>query len=228
MHCTCGHFDINHTIENLGACSLCGCTAFYGASQIDPNQSNQEHYDHFLFLDYETTGDPEHKLVEVAWMLTDAQLEKLIDCQSIVIHQDCYTMSDFILKMHTRNGLLTEVAQSTTEVYQAEQRIIQSIQPVIECDTSRIDLAGFSCHFDHELMKRDMPTLSRCLHYRHLDVSVARTMYTHWVEKIPSKKDQHPHRAKDDVIASWDIAKTFKTLFSARMPKLNGLDGMAI
>lgn len=234
MHCTCGHLDIEHTLYNSDnpshracSCETCNCTAFNKAL-LNPNQPKQEHCDHFLFLDYETTGEPEHRLLEVGWMLTDTQLEKLIECQSTVIHQDCYTMSDTVLKMHTRNGLLTEVAQSTTEVYQAEQRIIQTIQPIIECNASRIVLAGFSCHFDRELMRRDMSTLNSCLHYRHLDISVPRTMYSCWVEKIPSKKDKHPHRAKDDVIASWEIAKTFMTIYQLHMPKLKEIPDCAI
>ena len=179
-----------------------------------------ERFDYFLFLDYETTGDPDRKLIEVGWMLTDVHLEPLFECQSMVIHQPVYTMNAKVLKMHTDNGLLAEVANTTTEVWQAEHHVCGSIQGIAEQTNNRIVLAGFTCHYDRELMQRDMPKLNGWLHYRHFDVSVPRGMYSNWVEKIPSKKDEHPHRAKDDVLASWKIAKTFKTLFEIRMPKL--------
>ena len=199
----------------------------YGTSDTLPLP---ERFDYFLFLDYETTGDPDQKLLEVGWMLTTRDLEPLFECQSIVIRQPVYHMNAKILKMHTDNKLLQEVANTTTEVWQAEHLVCESIQSIAEQPNNRIVLAGFTCHFDRELMHRDMAKLDRRLHYRHFDVSVPRGMYSNWVEQIPSKKDEHPHRAKDDVLASWEIAKTFRTLFQIRMPKLADpeLEGMPI
>jgi oligoribonuclease len=186
-----------------------------------------ERSDYFLFLDYETTGELDHRLLEVAWMLTNVNLEPLFECRSEVIHQDSYHMSDDILKMHTKNGLLAEVANSTRDVRQAECLICDSYQQHIEFN-SRVTLAGFTCHFDRGLMKRDMPKLDRSLHYRHFDISVPRGMYSNWVEKLPSKREEHPHRAKADVEASWKIANTYKVLFETLLPRLKDLEGMML
>ena len=182
-----------------------------------------EHFDHYLFLDYETSGDPDQKLLEVGWMLTDRNLEQLIECRSEVIAQSQLNMSNKILKMHTANGLLDEVARTTTEVWDAEKLICDSIRPITEDKSARIILAGFSCHFDRELMHRDMTHLDSWLHYRHFDVSVPRGMYSNWVEKIPSKRDEHPHRVTADVLASWEIAKTYKMLFQKFLPMSSAL-----
>jgi oligoribonuclease len=177
-----------------------------------------EKNDYLLFLDYETTGDPDKRLLEVAWMLTDRHLDVLLPCESRVIRQPVVTLPEVVLRMHTRNGLLAEVANTTTEVFDVQQRILETIGPAI-CSTNRIVLAGFSCHYDRELMLRDMPALNKVLHYRHFDVSVLRSAYHFWVENIPSKKDEHPHRAKDDVLACWEIAKTYMKLYQEHMPK---------
>ena len=182
-----------------------------------------ERSDYFLFLDYETTGDPERKLLEVGWMLTDSNLEPLMDCQSRVIRQENYIISNKILKMHTKNGLLADVAVSNLEVFDAQHIVCTSIGPITEKPNNRVTLAGFTPHYDRELMQRDMPKLDRCLHYRHFDVSVLRAAYNYWVEKIPSKKDEHPHRGTADILACWEIAKTFKGLFESYMPKSTGI-----
>ncbi len=252
-HCICGHLDIQHTIQNPNVdpsrrgCNheSCVCIAFQ-ESLLDPDRSKDIHIeksvfsDYYLFLDYETTGNPDQKLLEIAWMLTDTNLTVLLPCESQVICQPIFTIEEEVLKMHTRNGLLTEVASSTTNIDGAAQRVCTSLETALNdlhsFGTSRfaleprIILAGFTCHFDRELMKRDMPRLSTKLHFRHFDVSVLRGAYSNWVEKIPSKKNEHPHRASNDVMAAWEIAKTFQTLFKIRMPKLNDpeLEGMAI
>lgn len=184
-----------------------------------------ERFDHFLFLDYESTGEPDQKLLEVGWMLTDRHLDPLFDCQSTVIAQGWLNMSAKVLKMHTANGLLDEVAKTTTEVCDAEKLICDMIQPIAEDKNSRITLAGFSCHFDRTLMHRDMPQLDGWLHYRHFDVSVLRSAYHYWVENIPSKKDEHPHRVKADILASWQIARTYRGLFSSYFPKSSDIEG---
>jgi len=206
---------------------------------IPSERSDYERSDYYLFLDYETTGEPHHKLLEVGWMLTDVDLEPLSDCTSLVIQPPqllspyptpdffTYNMSDSTRQMHTKNGLLEEVKKSSISVLQAQNAILENCHRHIDLN-NRVTLAGFTCHFDRDLIRRDMKQLDKLLHYRHFDVSVPRGMYSNWVEKIPSRKNEHPHRAKDDVLASWRIAKTFKGLFETLMPNLSELDGIPI
>lgn len=193
---------------------------------IPRNTEPTEHFDHYLFLDYETTGDPDRRILEVGWMVTDRNLVQLFECQSVVIWQPHFNMTDKVMKMHTNNGLLKEVTESKVDVIDAEKIICDSIRPLTRDKSTRIILAGFTCHYDRELIKRDMAHLDSWLHYRHFDVSVLRGCYSNWVEQIPSKKDEHPHRAKDDCISAWLIAKTYMKLFQEHMPK--GLVAQAV
>lgn len=210
-------------------CPDCG----HSWTHLIPRNTNR--HDYFLFLDYETTGEPEKKILEVAWMLTDSNLQVIFEPQSLVISFPPYyaKMADNIKEMHTKNGLLDQCALSTLTVTEADELITKDIEKHLtpgEDGDIRVTLAGFTCHYDRELMKLNMPSLDDWLHYRHFDVSVLRSAYHYWVENIPSKKDQHPHRAKNDIIAAWEIAKTFQTLFQIRMPKLNDpeIAGMVI
>lgn len=179
--------------------------------------------DYFLFLDFETTGDPDRKLLEVGWMLTTSDLEPLMEVQSVPIRQGNYIMTGEILAMHTKNGLIPEIVERGVNTLEAETRILLSIRPNQDIQ-ARYTIAGFTIHYDRELITRDMPKLDSMLHYRHFDVSVLRAAYHYWVENIPSKKDQHPHRVNADVIAAWEIARTFRDLYRARMPKIQDLN----
>jgi oligoribonuclease (3'-5' exoribonuclease) len=177
---------------------------------------------YFLFLDYETTGKPDHKPLEMAWLLTDSELNPLFDVQLAVIRQSNYVLHDEVLKMHTENGLLREVAKSTLETHQVCYMARENLRPTLEQEGARIVLAGFSCHYDrYEVMRPYMPELDRILHYRLFDVSTLRTTYHHWVSNLEGKKFEREHRAKADVLASWQVARTFKGLFQVYMPQLD-------
>lgn len=173
-----------------------------------------EHIDYLVFLDFETTGKPHHNALEVGWMVTDTQLEPLFEPQSVPIRQSFYNMSDKVVAMHTKNGLLTDIVENGVSVIEAEARVCVSLKQLMsQVPQARLILAGFSVHYDRSIINRDWSSLESMLHYRHFDVSVLRSAYHFWVESIPSKKDEHPHRVKADILAAWEIAKTYKNLF---------------
>lgn len=179
--------------------------------------------DYFLILDYETTGLPDEKILEVAWMLTNTDLDSRAEGKSLVIGQKEITLNKDVLTMHVNNGLLQEVAQSTTTVAEAEQDILQSLGSFSE---NRVMLMGFTCHYDRHIMARDMPKLHERLHFRHFDMSVPRGMYHYWCENLP-KSTQRNHRALDDVLAVYKIALTFRDLFQ-QLPKNLQEKGLSI
>jgi oligoribonuclease (3'-5' exoribonuclease) len=129
-------------------------------------------------------------------------------------------MSDKVVAMHTKNGLFAEIIESGVSVIEAEARVVISLKQLIEqVPQTRIILAGFSVHYDRSIINRDMLQLDALLHYRHFDVSVLRSAYHFWVEPIPSKKSEHPHRVKADILAAWEISKSYKKLFQDHFPK---------
>ena len=83
--------------------------------------------DALVWIDCEMTGlDPnEDALVEIAVIVTDAELKPLDDGLDIVIATDpakLAGMDDVVREMHTASGLLDAIADATTSLEQAEDR----------------------------------------------------------------------------------------------------------
>jgi oligoribonuclease (3'-5' exoribonuclease) len=173
--------------------------------------------DYFLILDYETTGAPDDKILEVAWQLVDTELNSRHQIMSRVVWQPIVTLDAKVLAMHTANGLLAEVAQSKITIEMAEQDIINTLPNPMVNPEVRITLMGYSCHYDRRIMTRDMPKLHARLHYRHMDMSVPRGMYHHWTENLP-RNTNLAHRATDDVQSVYNVATTFRDIFKT-LPK---------
>src|SRR5215471_10567826 len=85
---------------------------------------NGKDADRLVWIDLEMTGLDvrRHKIVEVAVLVTDAALEPLDDGIDLVVHQPeavLAGMDDFVRAMHTRSGLLTEIATSSSTLEDA-------------------------------------------------------------------------------------------------------------
>ena len=81
--------------------------------------------DELVWIDCEMTGlDLESdRLIEIAVLVTDAELNILGDGVDVVIHADDAALSamiDVVTKMHARSGLIDEVRASTIDVPTAE------------------------------------------------------------------------------------------------------------
>lgn len=87
-----------------------------------PAKSNR-----LVWIDLEMTGlDPkQHVIVEVAALVTDANLNILGDGYSAVIHasaEELAKMDDVVVRMHQASGLDKEIAESTTSIGDAAGR----------------------------------------------------------------------------------------------------------
>src|SRR5574341_2364920 len=74
--------------------------------------------DRLVWIDLEMTGlDVErHTIVELAVLVTDAELEILDDGIDLVVHQPpeaLAEMDDFVRKMHEKSGLLPEIEKAS-------------------------------------------------------------------------------------------------------------------
>src|SRR6476660_7766551 len=77
--------------------------------------------DELVWIDCEMTGLDLHsdKLIEIAVLVSDADLNVLGDGVDVVIHADDTALSsmvDAVTEMHTRSGLIEEVRASTVDV----------------------------------------------------------------------------------------------------------------
>ncbi|MFJ4650940.1 oligoribonuclease [Nocardia sp. NPDC088792] len=158
-----------------------------------------------VWMDCEMTGlrlDSD-KLIEVAALVTDSDLNILGDGVDIVIHADDAALADMppvVTDMHARSGLTDEVRRSTVTVAEAEQQILDYIKQYVPTPRT-VPLAGNSIATDRGFIARDMPTLDAHLHYRMIDVSSIKELARRWYPRIYFGQPEKglAHRALADI-----------------------------
>lgn len=172
--------------------------------------------DVLVWLDMEMTGlDAEReRIIEVATILTDGQLNEIAVGPDLVIHQPDETlaaMDDWNKSHHGASGLVDRVKASTVSAQDAEAQTIAFINEHVSAKERPV-LAGNSIHQDRRFIRRYMPALEKRLHYRMVDVSTIKELGRRWfpqlVAKQPVKKETH--RALDDIRESIDELRYYK------------------
>lgn len=126
------------------------------------------------------------KLIEIAALVTDAELNILGDGIDIVIHADdaaLDAMGDVVAQMHARSGLTDEVRESTVDLATAEAMVLDYIGKHVK-QPKTAPLAGNSIATDRSFIARDMPALDNFLHYRMIDVSSIKELCRRWYPRI--------------------------------------------
>jgi oligoribonuclease len=161
--------------------------------------------DELVWIDCEMTGLDlgSDKLIEIAALVTDAELNILGDGVDVVIHADDAALSsmvDVVTEMHTRSGLINEVKASTVDLATAEEMVLDYIRQHVK-QPKTAPLAGNSIATDRSFIARDMPGLDSYLHYRMIDVSSIKELCRRWYPRIyygqPAKG--LAHRALADI-----------------------------
>jgi oligoribonuclease len=161
--------------------------------------------DELVWIDCEMTGLDVHsdKLIEIAALVTDADLNILGDGIDVVIHADDAALSSMIevvAEMHSRSGLIDEVKASAVDVETAEMMVLDYIGAHVK-QPKTAPLAGNSIATDRSFIARDMPKLDSFLHYRMIDVSSIKELCRRWYPRIyfgqPTKG--LAHRALADI-----------------------------
>ncbi|MDP9644470.1 oligoribonuclease [Actinopolyspora lacussalsi] len=161
--------------------------------------------DRLVWIDCEMTGLELGKdaLIEIAALVTDADLNILGEGVDIVIHADeetLRTMPEVVREMHDHSGLTEEVRRSTVTLAQAEQRVLEYLREHVPNGRSA-PLAGNSIATDRGFIARDMPELDQYLHYRMVDVSSVKELCRRWYPRIYYAQPEKglAHRALADV-----------------------------
>ncbi|OSC41600.1 oligoribonuclease [Mycobacterium decipiens] len=144
--------------------------------------------DELVWIDCEMTGlnVGSDKLIEIAALVTDADLNILGDGVDVVIHADDAALSgmiDVVTEMHSRSGLIAEVRASTVDMATAETMVLDYINEHVK-QPKTAPLAGNSIATDRAFIARDMPTLNSFLHYRMIDVSSIKELCRRWYPRI--------------------------------------------
>jgi len=156
-----------------------------------------------VWLDLEMTGlDSFHdRIVEIATIVTDDQLETLATGPVIAIHQPEHaltTMDDWNQRHHGDSGLLTRVRASAYDERRAEDETLAFLERYVPAKCS--PLCGSSICQDRRFLARCMPRLESFFHYRNLDVSSLKILIQRWVPQVvESFPKQSAHLALEDI-----------------------------
>lgn len=157
-----------------------------------------------VWIDCEMTGlDPVNDaLIEVACLVTDAELNVLGDGVQVVIKpsdEAVAGMNDFVTQMHTTSGLIEELDSGTT-MEDAQRQVLEYVKEFVPT-AGKAPLAGNTVGMDRIFLDRDMPDLIGHLHYRVVDVSSLKELVRRWYPRVffnaPDKTGGH--RALGDI-----------------------------
>jgi oligoribonuclease len=176
-----------------------------------------------VWIDCEMTGLDlvRDKLIEVAVVVTDSQLNVLDPGLDVIIHAedaDLAGMADVVTEMHARSGLTEEVRASTVTLEEASAEVLAYVKRFVP-ERRTAPLCGNSIGTDRGFLARDMPELDDHLHYRMIDVSSIKELARRWFPRIyyaaPTKHGGH--RALADIRESIEELKYYReAMFVAR------------
>jgi oligoribonuclease len=156
-------------------------------------------------MDLEMTGldVDRHVIVEVATLVTDDDLAILAEGPDLVVAAtpgQLEAMDDFVLGMHTKSGLLAEIAASSITLEQAGAATLEFIRAHVP-KARTVPLAGNSIGTDRRFLAAQLPEIEEYLHYRSVDVSTIKELARRWypdsLAGAPTKAGGH--RAMDDI-----------------------------
>ncbi|HHU66906.1 oligoribonuclease [Corynebacterium sp.] len=164
--------------------------------------------DRLVWVDLEMTGlDPDrHVIVEVAALITDANLQIIGEGVDLVVHateEELAEMDDFVTDMHEKSGLTEQVRTSTVSMEEAEDAVLALIAE--HCSPEHpAPLAGNSIATDRAFLRAQMPRLDAALHYRMVDVSSIKELARRWFPKAYFNQPEKglAHRALADIVES--------------------------
>ncbi len=171
--------------------------AVTSATNTRPNEFN------LVWVDMEMTGlDPDNdKIIEVAVIVTDSDLNILAEGPVFAIHQSDATldkMDAWNKGTHGRSGLIDRVKVSTVTEEIAEAALIEFLKDYVPAGKS--PMCGNSICQDRRFMARGMPKLEAFFHYRNLDVSTLKELCRRWQPALISGfKKQQKHTALADI-----------------------------
>ncbi len=173
--------------------------------------------DNLIWLDMEMSGlSPENdRILEVAAVVTDAELNVVAESPVLVVHQ-----SDAVLDgmdawnkgTHGRSGLIEKVKASKLDEAGATAQMLEFLKAHVPAGKS--PMCGNSICQDRRFMARYMPDLEAYFHYRNLDVSVFKELSRRWKPTIYNGfKKASKHEALADIYESIEELKYYREHF---------------
>lgn len=158
---------------------------------------------HLIWIDLEMTGlDPERdRIIEIATIVTDSQLNILGEGPNLVIFQEkaiLDKMDAWNKKQHGQSGLIDKILVSTITEDEAQKQTIEFLKQYVNKNES--PMCGNTICQDRRFLVRYMPELEAYFHYRHIDVSTVKELARRWSPSLfEGHKKESAHVALEDI-----------------------------
>ena len=170
-----------------------------------------------IWIDLEMTGliPEKDNIIEIATVVTDADLNVLAEGPSIAIHQDnkyLDSMDEWNTRQHTKSGLVQRVKESEVSLSKAEKETLDFLMKYVDPGAS--PMCGNSICQDRRFLYNYMPKLEKFFHYRHIDVSTLKELAVRWKPDIVTTSfKQSKHLALSDIYDSINELKHYREQF---------------
>ena len=170
-----------------------------------------------IWIDLEMTGlDTQNDvIIEIATIVTDAELNILAEGPILAIHQSdeiLAGMDEWNTKQHGGSGLTERVRKSKINEAEAERQTIEFLREYVPSNTS--PMCGNSICQDRRFLARCMPELEDYFHYRNLDVSTLKELAKRWAPEVTKGVVKNgSHLAMDDIKDSIEELKHYREHF---------------
>ena len=172
--------------------------------------------DNLVWIDLEMTGlDPEtEKIIEVATLVTDADLNLIAEGPNLIISQSkelLDSMDEWNQNQHGSSGLIQEVIKSDLTEQIAEIETLDFISKYVGEKAS--PMCGNTVSHDRRFLSKYMPRLEAYFNYRHIDVSSFKEVAVRWMNEAQVYEKKGSHRALGDIKESVEELRFYKKLF---------------
>ncbi len=170
--------------------------------------------DNLIWIDLEMTGlDPEQdRIIEIATIVTDKELNLLAEGPMLAIHQPdsvMDAMDEWNTRHHGQSGLTQRVKDSATNEQDAQAQTIAFLEQWVSKGKS--PMCGNSVCQDRRFLVRYMPELEAFFHYRHIDVSTVKELTRRWQPDILQDfTKKGAHLALDDIRESIEELRFYR------------------
>jgi len=169
-----------------------------------------------IWIDMEMTGlaPDTDRILEIALLVTDSQLNVLAEGPVIVVRQDdavLGAMDAWNQGTHSKSGLIDKVRASSVTEAEAQAQAIYFLAPYVPARAS--PMCGNSICQDRRFLARWMPELESYFHYRNLDVSTLKELVRRWKPEVARealKLKQGKHEALADIYESLEELKYYR------------------